>query len=273
MLELPESRTLARQMAETLAGKTVTQVTVQHSPHKWAWFSGDPAAYPAILEGGRVTGADAYGGMSELQLDGLKLTVGDGTNVRYYAPGAKLPEKHQLRLDFGDGSAMLCSVQMYGGIWLMEGDAYEGYQRTAKESVDPLSEAFNASHFEALWASVKPTLSAKAFLATEQRVPGLGNGVLQDILFGAGIHPRRKLQGITDAQREKLFQSVKSTLAEMTRQGGRDTERDLFGEKGGYRTLLSSGTLQYPCPRCGGPLAREAYLGGNVYYCAACQPL
>lgn|GEM_PF-2077218 len=30
----------------------------------------------------------------------------------------------------------------------------------------------------------------KAFLATEQRIPGLGNGVLQDILWTARIHPK-----------------------------------------------------------------------------------
>ena len=34
-------------------------------------------------------------------------------------------------------------------------------------------------------------LSVKALLATEQRIPGLGNGVLQDILHKTGVHPRR----------------------------------------------------------------------------------
>lgn len=33
-------------------------------------------------------------------------------------------------------------------------------------------------------------LTAKAFLAAEQRIPGLGNDVLQDILWDAGIDPR-----------------------------------------------------------------------------------
>jgi formamidopyrimidine-DNA glycosylase len=43
-------------------------------------------------------------------------------------------------------------------------------------------------------------LSAKAFLATEQRIPGLGNGVLQDILFTAGIHPKRKMAAISEEE-------------------------------------------------------------------------
>ena len=27
------------------------------------------------------------------------------------------------------------------------------------------------------------------------------------------------------------------------------------------------------CPFCGGPISRQAYLGGNVYFCIRCQPL
>ena len=59
----------------------------------------------------------------------------------------------------------------------------------------------------------------------------------------------------------------------MTRAGGRDTEKDLYGQAGGYRTILSRNTLDKPCPVCGGALIREAYLGGNIYFCPVCQPM
>jgi len=118
----------------------------------------------------------------------------------------------------------------------------------------------------------KSSLSAKAFLTTEQRIPGVGNGVLQDILWNANIHPKKKLQDIKDKEKEKLFNSVKSTIMAMRMQGGRDTERDLFGCKGGYKTILSANTLKYPYPACGSGLIREAYMGGNIYFCPTCQP-
>lgn len=38
---------------------------------------------------------------------------------------------------------------------------------------------------------------------------------------------------------DALFGAVKSTLAEMTAVGGRDTEKDLFGNSGGYKVILS----------------------------------
>ena len=59
----------------------------------------------------------------------------------------------------------------------------------------------------------------------------------------------------------------------MTDKGGRDTERDLFGKRGGYKTKLSKNTLQNPCPNCGDTIKKEAYLGGAVYYCPTCQKL
>jgi len=141
------------------------------------------------------------------------------------------------------------------------------------ESPDPLTDAFDRAYFDALWSGAKPTLSAKAFLATEQRVPGLGNGVLQDILFNARIHPKRKLQTMSGEEKQTLFNSVKSTLKAMKDCGGRDTERDLFNHNGGYETILSGNTLKDPCRVCGSGLIREAYLGGNIYYCPVCQPM
>ena len=93
------------------------------------------------------------------------------------------------------------------------------------------------------------------------------------MLFIAGIHPKRKLQTMDDEDKNKLFHSVKSTLKDMRDYGGRNTERDLFGKPGGYQTILSSKTLAYPCRVCGSGLRREAYLGGNIYFCPTCQPL
>lgn len=114
-------------------------------------------------------------------------------------------------------------------------------------------------------------MSIKALLATEQRIPGLGNGVLQDILFKAGIHPKRKISKISELERSDLFHCLKVTLQSMADKGGRDTEKDFYGNFGGYKTLLSKNTYKNPCPNCGDTIVKEAYLGGSVYYCPTCQ--
>jgi formamidopyrimidine-DNA glycosylase len=46
MLEIPESRMMSLQAADTLAGKKIARVANASSRHKFAFFNGDPAQYP-----------------------------------------------------------------------------------------------------------------------------------------------------------------------------------------------------------------------------------
>ncbi|MCL1807979.1 MAG: endonuclease VIII [Oscillospiraceae bacterium] len=277
MIELPETYVLADQLNEACKGKTITHAAANSSPHAYAWYTGDPASYNEKLAGKKVTAANpgtgySCGGNTELVCEDMLLVM--STPIKFHPPGGKLPPKHQLLVEFDDGASITCTVQMWGVMLCLPTDKLEWPEGfTVRKSPSPLDDAFDEGYFNKLWEGVKQNLSVKAFLATEQRIPGLGNGVLQDILFNAGLHPRIKLNGIDDAKREKLFRSVKQTLVDMTLQGGRDTERDLFGCPGGYQTILSAKTLNKPCPVCGGEIKREAYLGGNIYYCPACQPM
>ena len=43
MLELPEVLTLAGQLKQEAAGKSVAYVLPPAKPHKFCWFSGDPS--------------------------------------------------------------------------------------------------------------------------------------------------------------------------------------------------------------------------------------
>ncbi len=274
MIELPETYVLAEQIKQTLVGKTIKSATADAHHHAFAWYTGDPALYNQKLAGRKITGSAAYGGRPEIWAEDMRISFCDGVRTRYHKSGEKRPDKHQLLLEFDDGSAVSCSIQMYGGILVFEnGSKDDYYYNVAKEKPSPYTDAFDKAYFDNLRRGLKPTLSVKAFLATEQRIPGFGNGVLHDTLWNARIHPKRKLETLSDTDAENLYNSVRSTLKAMLDSGGRDTERDLFGRPGGYQTILSSKTLIHPCLACGGGLKREAYLGGNIYFCPACQRL
>lgn len=275
MLEIPESNTLAEQLNQTVKGKQIRSVTANYSPHKFAWFFGDPAGYHTLLSGFCIDKAEALAGNVELYAGNRRILLQDGVNVRYMPAGQLLPKKHQLHLEFDDDSSLVATVQMYGGLCAFrDGENKNPYYLTAEEKPSPLTDAFSESYFSFLLSrDPLAKLSAKAFLATEQRIPGLGNGVLQDILWKAGVHPKQKMATLSDRELSGLFQSIKSTLLEMTLRGGRDTERDLFDCPGGYAVVLSKKTAGKPCPRCGAPIRKEAYLGGSIYYCPQCQPL
>lgn len=271
MIELPEALTLAAQLNDTVRGKTVAAVYPPTRASRFCWYAGDPAGYNEALKGNAAMAAEGFGIFAELAFDnGLKLCLNDGVNPRLIRM-ADAPEAYQLLIEFEDGDALLFTVQMYGGMVLHDGHYDNEYYQKSRQALSPFSPGFPA-HYCAVLDASKPSLSLKAFLATEQRFPGIGNGVLQDILLTAGLHPKRKLASLSGQERARLLDCIVSVLEDMAARGGRDTEKDLYGTPGGYRTRLSRHALATGCPVCGGPVTKEAYLGGAVYYCPRCQP-
>lgn len=275
MLELPEVLTLSKQANDTLNGKTITNLFNATKPHKFTFYNGDPFEYGKLLVGQTFQSAKGYGMFVDLFLsDNLVMNLGDGANIRYYEPGSNIPANYQLLLTFSDDSFLAFTVSMYGFIGLYpDGIIDNKYHHISKTSISPLDKRYTIDEFEKLFSGAKATLTAKALLATEQRIPGVGNGVTQDILFNARIHPKQKVLNLSDTRKEVLFNSLKDTLHEMRFEGGRDSQTDLYGNKGNYQTILSARTWKKPCPRCGNTIIKEAYLGGSIYYCPECQKI
>jgi formamidopyrimidine-DNA glycosylase len=273
MMELPEAVNLADQVNSTISGKVIKSVTAGYTPHKLAWYYGDRDKYSELLNGKRVGTASAYGGLVEIKAGNACILLGEGAAMRFKPADQAPPSKHQFYLEFTDCSALVATVQMYGGMGSFpEGELDNPYYKAAKARLSPFSAGFDRTYFEVLVSPPEAQkLSLKGLLATEQRIPGLGNGVLQDILFNARLHPKKKSGTMTAEDRDALFNALKSTLAAMVEKGGRDTEMDLFGRPGGYRTILSKNTVAKPCPACGSIIQKEAYMGGAIYYCPACQ--
>lgn len=270
MLELPEVLTLARQANALLAGKQIKRVLPPAKPNKLCWFEGDPAEYNAQMQGQTILGGEGFGIFASFLLsNGLRLSVNDGVSPRLTK---EPPAACQLLVEFTSGDYLSFTVAMYGGI-LLHKEAYENeYYMKSRRALSPLSPGFPA-RFYALLKEAKPSLSAKAFLATNQRFPGIGNGVLQDILLQAGLHPKSKVCTLLPKKQAALLQAVTGVLGQMEKQGGRSTEKDLLGHPGGYQVKLSKAALASGCPQCGGSITKEAYMGGAVYYCPACQAL
>ncbi len=273
MIELPEAIVLARQLNDTVRGKRITHAAANASPHKFAWYSGDPAAYAGLLQGRTLGEARGFGSRVELDAGDLMLCFCEGINLRFYADEKGTPEKHQLLLTFQGGGALAAAVAMYGGIFLDSPEAIRAdkYHKAAMEAVSAVGDAFTPGFFNSLLSDGALKLSAKAFLATQQRIPGLGNGVLQDILYNARVSPKRRVNTLSTEELAALYVSIRKTLSDMARLGGRDTEKDLYGEPGGYATVMSRNTAGRPCPRCGETVKKEAYMGGSVYLCPGCQ--
>lgn len=276
MIEAPEALFISEQLNKTIKGKQITFVSAGYTPHKFAWYYGDPQDYTDKLLNKTIGEAHAYGGLIEIEVEDVRLLLGDGLNLRYSQPHDKLPDKHQLLLGFEDESFLSGSVRMYGCVMCFPENSFDcgftPYRESARSKPQVMSDDFTPDYFlQLINREDKQNKSAKAFLATEQTIPGLGNGVLQDILFNARIHPKTRINTLSDEQKTDLYRHIKTTLRKIYEAGGRNSETDLFGNKGAYVPIISKETNGKPCPVCGEPIRKENYMGGSIYYCFHCQ--
>jgi formamidopyrimidine-DNA glycosylase len=279
MIEMPEAATLARQMNAELTGKTITCFSRGTQTHKFLWLNRPDEEYEAILPGKTISGASYYGRSLYLQMgqENLLWWSDAGGKILYHAPGEALPAKHHLHWEFSDGSHLSYALQMWGAVRLL--DAAEFDERPHNETgLPPLHPDFTFERFDAMLDEYpeKTAKGIKGFLvATGYAVPnhinGLGNAIVQDILFHARLSPKRKTPDLTPEERYRLYEAIQTTIAKAIEQGGRYDEVDLYGKPGGYARLMGSKAVDTPCTNCGAFIQKISYLGGACYICPECQ--
>ncbi len=275
MFELPEYTILARQMNETLAGKIIQRGMLGNSPHKFVWYNRKPEEFEKLTRGKRAGEARVRGRWLMLDLNpGYRLILGEcGGRVLYHAPGAVLPMKYHLLIMFADGSALSAMTAMWGAMELYEAGKEQERQYIKDMRTTPVDPEFTFDYFTTLINELLsgPKRSVKSLLTQDQLIPGLGNAIAQDIMFNARLHPRRSLTDLTAGQRRDLFAAITDTVRDVTEQGGRNDEVNLFGKPGSYVRIMDSNAAGRPCPECGHTVERIQYLGGACYFCPKCQ--
>lgn len=272
MLELPESYTIAEQIRQGLNGKRIAHIEVLHTPHRFAFLKGEKEKYADYLEGQRIEGVVHQGGIIEIATQDCMIALADGAYPKYREEQKYFPDRHHLAIYFDDGSAVFVTIQMNGYIAVFpKGECTDPFYLSSRNKVSPLEEGFTLEYFKGLYPMDGRKVSAKAFLTSGWRIPGLGNGALQDILWEAGIDSRFDMSFAEEEDYQALYTSVRMKLKEMCDNGGRDTEKDLYGNRGGYRTKMSKNSLFKPCPRCGSRILKTSYMGGTIYFCGQCQ--
>jgi formamidopyrimidine-DNA glycosylase len=275
MIELPEALVIARQMSEALAGKRIAYGNRGNTVHKFAFSSGSSAEYEDILGGKRMGETEGHGSaiLVSIEPDYVLVLGGGGERILFHQEERTLPKKHHLLLHFEDGPYLTVTVQGWGNTLLLPKAKAYTHPHVQKDRVRPLDGAFTWDYFHQLFSLVDKdsATSIKYFVVSEPGVWGIGNGCLQDILFRAKIHPRRRVVDIAEDERRALYDAIKDTLTQMVALGGRESERDLYGNRGKYVRILDSKTKGKPCPECGTPIEKIQYLGGACYLCPSCQ--
>jgi formamidopyrimidine-DNA glycosylase len=275
MIELPEAETLAREINETLAGKMIDTCIRGNSPHKFAFYTGTPADYARMLNGKTIGMARSRNSSIVISAEpGYAVVLGDGgERIQFHEDEKTIPKKHQLLLNFSDGTALSVTVSGWGACRALPEAEIAKHDCREIKAPSPLSPDFTLDCFLSLFGVLEENdkRSVKFFIISQPGIPGVGNGYLQDILFRAKIHPRRRAADLSLKEKKALHKAIVETIHEAVKLCGRTDERDLFGHAGGYRRILDSTQVGQPCPRCGTPIEKISYLGGACYLCPKCQ--
>lgn len=275
MFELPEYLTFAKQMNETLKGKIIKTGQLGNSPHKFVWYNRDRDEFERLTKGKRVGEANVKGRWLFIPLEpGYVLLLGEcGGKIIFHAAGSKVPKKFHLYITFEDESFLTVTTQMWGAMELYERGKELDREYVRDMRLTPVESEFTFDYFCSLMDELVDTgkRSAKSLLTQDQIIPGLGNAIAQDILFRAGLHPRHPIGGLKKPQKRLLYDAIVDTVDEVTKNGGRYDEYDLYNQPGGYVRIMDKNALGRPCPECGGKVEKIQYLGGACYLCPNCQ--
>ena len=289
-MSLVENQVISDQLQKTVVGKKIVKTIVNQNPHSFVWFATETKyafapkeisykqaeQYDKLLTGKKILKSNVLSGSNYLYIDNRAL-IFNTLSTRYYSVNDKQPKRHQLYFLLDDGSALAFCGSLGGPLFLFEvgEDGWAINWRNDFPSV--LSDDFTEIFFLDLikntdLTKLQPAKSVKCFLATKSRIPGLDNTILHEILWEAQVNPKSVMALLGQNEYKRLYAAIKNVFSSAVAAGGLDTQKDIYGNSGGYITKASRNTLGKPCERCGEIIVKEAYMGGVVYYCPKCQP-
>lgn len=248
-----------RRAADEVVGRSIVRV---HAPDDW-FTKGDttPGLLRSVLPGTRISATRRIGKLLLIDTDGPVLGLRFGMTGRIlvdgeapiealiYASDDDDPAWDRFGVEFREGGALVIrDPRRLGGVELDPDESRLG----------PDARSLTVARLrEALAGSSTPL---KARLLDQSRVAGLGNLLVDETLWRAGLAPIRLAGSLADREIARLVRAIRRTL-------------DLLGERGGSHTgdLQPARVRGGSCPRDGVELRREQVGGRTTYWCPVHQ--
>lgn len=260
MPELPDVEGF-RRIAEAAAGRVVEHVAVRDEA---VLRNATPAALAGAVEGRRLGHASRRGKWLVLPFGGAEVLLHFGmTGSLRWQPAARGPgtrHRHdRIVLATGDGELVYRDQRKLRGLWLAAGED-EAAAIVGPQGPDALG--LRLADLETALAGHRGAL--KPLLMDQAVVAGLGNLTVDEALWRARLHPKRRADHLRGAERRALCRSLSSVLRDAVRRGA---------VPAGPGWLTSQrGAADPRCPRCATPLERLRLGGRTAVFCPACQP-
>jgi formamidopyrimidine-DNA glycosylase len=261
MPELPEVETLCRQLNALLPGEEILRIE---------FFDARLGKVEGLV-GRRVEAVTRRGKYIQIQMNGgmtVALHLRMSGRLLYLAvdelPPPFLPYR-RLAITFSSGTLFLIDPRRFATFAMRT----EGIAPALPD--DPL-EGLPARSLREIARTRR--LPVKSFLMDQRLIAGIGNIYACEILFAAGIDPRRPACSLTTAEWRKVAKTAAVILRRAVACRGTTVSdwRDLFGCSGTNQEHLDVYSRQgMPCRRCGGGIERIVQSGRGTWLCPICQ--
>jgi formamidopyrimidine-DNA glycosylase len=272
--ELPETETIARDLARAISGTTIVDVRVTRSDVLREVSSRQLK--------GRVTGTTIRGAWRRAKLIVLDLSSEDRIVVQPRFTGAMLidagamPEEErrystvEFRLD-DDRSLHYRDIRRLGTVALMSPARFADY--TDALGYEPLADDFTERELSVILRASRQAV--KRVLMDQRRLVGVGNIYANEVLWRAGIDPSRSAATLSPTETACLFAELRGVLTAAVKARGTSFRdyRDASGQRGSFvEQLQAYGREGQACARCGRRLVSTHEIDGrSTVFCYACQ--
>ncbi|SHK66587.1 DNA-formamidopyrimidine glycosylase [Hymenobacter psychrotolerans] len=270
MPELPEVETYRRFLDDLLVGQTIVALEVKDA-HVLAT---DEDTLRNALNGHSVTATHRLGKNCFLKLDSgqlLALHFGMTGDVGAYRDEPDAPRFTRVALHLADGLRVaFIDPRKFGRIRLV--DSVARYQKDKKLGPDALD--ITAQQLQAALGHRKSLI--KPLLLDQSITAGLGNWIVDEVLFQARVHPERRADTLTDSEFEALHTAVQLVLNTAIRHEATYSRfpASFLIHARGWDTSATPGTDNHIfCPVHTKTKVEKSYVGARAtYVCPRCQP-
>lgn len=267
-------------LASHVVGREIGSVSARH-PRAIRRFPGSAVQFEAALVGRTVQAARRRGKYLWLPLSDGQVLLGHlGMSGQLLLAAPSLPDGPHLRVvvAFADGGPDLRFVDQrtFGGLWVEPAGEPPDHLPASLATIarDPLDPLFDQAEFISRLRGRRTEL--KRALLDQSLISGVGNIYADEALWRVGLHGGRPTDRLTVAKSRQLVAAIQEVMIEALGQGGTSFDSlyvNVNGESGYFsRSLNAYGRADQPCPRCGTPMRREAFMNRSSFSCPVCQP-
>lgn len=261
MPELPDVELFRRSFEKTALDREIKSISAEKSMLEGISETDLEKAFAGKKFSSAIRhGKHMFGGTGE---SGPWMVIHFGmTGFLVYLQTDQQPPKHcRMLATFADGGKLAFDCRRKLGRIRLAADI-KNFVRDMDLGPDALDEKLDFEEFERRLAGTRGAV--KSALMNQSVISGLGNIYTDEILFHAGIHPRRKLADISKSEMETLYRTMHRVLAAAIEAGAEP-------ERMPANFLIRNRQPQAPCPNCGSPVEKIAVSGRNGYCCPVCQ--